>query len=79
MRGCLWICCSACNIAADDDEESDYDIINNIMINPRSTKKWLILFGARSSSLVNSSSEITSKRRGQPPKIDNIIHVAWPQ
>ena len=54
------------NIAADD--ESDYGIDNH----DKSSTKWLV-FCARG-SLVNSPSELTSKRRGRPPKVENMLH-----
>jgi hypothetical protein len=53
-------------IAADD--ESDYGFDNH----DKSSTKWLV-FGARG-SLVNSPPEVISKRRGRPPKVDNMLH-----
>jgi hypothetical protein len=54
------------NIAADD--ESDYGFDNH----DKSSTKWLV-FGARG-SLVNAPPELLSKRRGRPPKVDNMLH-----
>jgi hypothetical protein len=54
------------NIAADD--ESDFGIDNH----DKSSTVWQV-FGARD-RLANSPLEISSRRRGRPPKMDNLLH-----
>jgi hypothetical protein len=63
--GTMWISVLS-NIAADD--ESDYGIDSH----DKSSSKWLV-FDARD-SLVNAPPELIGKRRGRPPKVDNMLH-----